>query len=57
MEQTRGLFDFKQEIFITLPEYDKETKFEFDTSPSELYDYLYNNTASPGVHGARQHAQ
>jgi len=47
MEQTRGLFDFKQEIFITLPEYDKETKFEFDTSPAELYNCLYNNTASP----------
>ena len=53
MKQTRGLFDFKQEKFRTLPEYDKETKFEFDTSPAELCDYLYNNTASPGVHGAR----
>jgi hypothetical protein len=47
MKQTRGLFDFKQEKFITLPEYDKETKFKFDTSPAELCDHLYNNTASP----------
>ena len=47
MKQTQGLFDWKREKFITLPEYDKATKFEFDTSPAELCDYLYHNTASP----------
>ena len=50
MKQTRGLFDFSLEKFITLPEYKKETKFEFDISPAKLCDYLCNNTAS-------QHAQ
>jgi hypothetical protein len=46
MKQTRGLFDFSLEKFITLPEYKKETKFEFDISPAKLCDYLYNNAAS-----------
>jgi hypothetical protein len=34
MKQMRGLFDFSQEKFITLPEYDKATKFQFDISES-----------------------
>jgi hypothetical protein len=46
MKQTQGLFDFSLDKFITLPEYKKETKFEFDISPAKLYDYLYNNTVS-----------
>ena len=45
--QTQGLFDFSQEEFITLPEYKKETKFEFDISPAKLCDHLYDNTVSP----------
>ena len=43
MKQTRGLFDFTQKIFITLPQYEEGTKFQFDISPAELCDYLYNN--------------
>ena len=27
MKQTRGLFDFTQKIFITLPQYEEGTKF------------------------------
>ena len=46
-KQTQGLFDFSQEKFITLPKYKEDTMFQFDTSPTELCDYLYNNTASP----------
>jgi hypothetical protein len=46
MKQTRGLFDFTQEIFITLPQYEEDTKFEFDISPAKFCDYLYNNTVS-----------
>jgi len=46
MRQTQGLFDFSQEEFITLPEYKKETKFEFDISPAKLCDHLYDNTVS-----------
>ncbi len=47
MKQMQGLFDFSQEKFITLPEYKKETKFEFDISPAKLCDRLYDNTVSP----------
>ena len=42
-----GLFDFSKKQFITLPEYKKETKFEFDISPAKLCDHLYDNTVSP----------
>jgi hypothetical protein len=43
----QGLFDFSKELFITLPEYTKGTKFTFDISPVKLCDHLYDNTASP----------
>jgi hypothetical protein len=43
----QGLFDFSKELFITLPEYTKGTKFTFDISPAKLCDHLYNNTVSP----------
>ena len=46
MKQTRGLFDFTQKTFITLPQYEEGTKFQFDISPAKLCDYLYNNTVS-----------
>jgi len=45
--QTQGLFDFSKRKFITLPEYKKDTKFEFDISPAKLCDHLYDNTVSP----------
>jgi hypothetical protein len=43
----QGLFDFSKELFITLPEYTKGTKFTFDISPVKLCDHLYDNTVSP----------
>jgi hypothetical protein len=43
----QGLFDFSKELFITLPEYTKGTKFTFDISPAKLCDHLYDNTVSP----------
>ena len=43
----QGLFDFSKALFITLPEYTKDTKFAFDISPAKLCDHLYANTVSP----------
>jgi len=43
----QGLFDFSKKLFITLPEYTKDTKFAFDISPTKLCDHLYDNTVSP----------
>jgi hypothetical protein len=43
----QGLFDFSKRLFITLPEYTEGTKFQYNISPANLCDHLYNNTVSP----------
>ena len=43
----QGLFDFSNRLFITLPEYTEGTKFQYDISPANLCDRLFNNTVSP----------
>ena len=45
--KVRGLFDFSEDTFITLPEYTEGPKFKYDISPASLCDHLCDNTVSP----------